>query len=201
MAYKIDPEVLAREGQKVLDIPLASGERFSALIEGLSRAYPEIIDNRQRRWLGSRAGGILGKLTFLYVSFSEYLLIFGCPAGTQGFSGRYNYMELYKVILAGRYTTYDLESEQIMPTVYMPGDTSYMKKGEARGLEIESGSWHLEYGRGPNITAMPFGLMDTLVSSVDLKPLVQTTSEYMSFLSRGLRNRPKVQQRNASGLR
>ena len=27
-----------------------------------------------------------------------------------------------------------------------------MKKGEARGLEIESGSWHLEYGRGPNIT-------------------------------------------------
>lgn len=204
MAYKIDPEVLVRECQQVLDLPLASGERFSALIERLSRACPEIVENRQRRWVGSRAGGILGKLTFLYVSFSEYLLIFGCPAGTQGFSGRYNYMELYKVILAGRYTTYDLESEQITPTVDTPGDISHMKKGEARGLEIESGSWHLEYGRGPNITAMPFGLMDTLVSSVDLKPLVLTTGEYMSFLSRGLRNRrrskPKVQTRNAPGL-
>ena len=99
----------------------------------------------------------MGKLTFLHVSFTEYLLIW--------------------------------ESEQIIPTVYLPGDVSCMKKGVARGLEIESGSWHLEYGRGPNITAMPFGLMDTLVSSVDLKPLALTTSEYMSFLRRGLRNR------------
>ncbi|CDO89144.1 hypothetical protein AWC29_11735 [Mycobacterium triplex] len=189
MTYKIDPDVLARECRQVLDLPLDSGERFSALIERLSHAYPEIIENRQRRWLGSRAGGILGKLTFLHISFSEYLLIFGCPAGTQGFSGRYNYMELYKVILAGRYTTYNLESDQIGATVYTPGDLTYMKKGEARGLEIDSGSWHLEYGRGPNITAMPFGLMDTLVSSVDVKPLAATTSEYMSFLSRGLRNR------------
>ena len=70
-----------------------------------------------------------------------------------------------------------------------------MKKGEARGLEIESGSWHLEYGREPNITAMPFGLMDTLVSSVDLKPLVLTTSEYASVLRRGLRNRCRSQLR------
>lgn len=189
MAYKSDPEVLAQESREVLDVPLDSGERFSTLIGRLSRAYPDIIDNTQRRWIGSRAGGILGKLTFLHVSFTEYLLIFGCPAGTQGFSGRYNYVELYKVILAGQYTTYDLESDQIAPTVYRPGDLSCMKKGEARGLEIKSGSWHLEYGRGPNITAMPFGLMDTLVSSVDLKPLMLTTSEYMAFLRRGLRDR------------
>ena len=202
MAYKSDPEVLAQESREVLDVPLDSGERFSALIGRLSRVYPDIIDNMQRRWIGSRAGGILGKLTFLHVSFTEYLLIFGCPAGTQGFSGRYNYMELYKVILAGQYTTYDLESDQIAPTVYRPGDLSCMKKGEARGLEIESGSWHLEYGRGPNITAMPFGLMDTLVSSVDLKPLMLTTSEYTAFLRRGLRNRRRsklAQPPNDSG--
>ena len=43
MAYKIDPEVLARECQEVLDIPLDSGERFCALIERLSRIYPEQI--------------------------------------------------------------------------------------------------------------------------------------------------------------
>ena len=80
MAYQIDPEVLARECQEVLDVPLDTGERFSALIGRLSRVYPDIIDNRQRRWIGSRAGGILGKLTFLHVSFTEYLLIFGCPS-------------------------------------------------------------------------------------------------------------------------
>jgi sigma non-opioid intracellular receptor len=189
MTYQIDPEVLARECQEVLDVPLDTGERFSVLIERLSRVYPDIIDNRRRRWIGSKAGGILGKVTFLHMGFMEYLLIFGAPAGTQGFTGRYNHMELYKVILAGRYTTYDLESEQITPTVYLPGDVSCMKKGEARGLEIESGSWHLEYGRGPNITAVPFALMDTVVNSLELKPLVLTTGEYVSFLRRGLRNR------------
>jgi hypothetical protein len=195
MAYKIDPEVLARECQQVLDLPLGTGERFSALIERLSRVYPDLIDNRRRRWIGSKAGGILGKVTFLHMGFMEYLLIFGAPAGTQGFTGRYNYMELYKVILAGRYTTYDLESEQIDPTVYLPGDVSFMKKGEARGLENEAGSWHLEYGRGPNITAVPFAMMDTVVNSMELKPLVLTTGEYMSFARRGLlnRRRPKVQ--------
>ena len=189
MAYKIDPDVLARECRHVLDVPLETGERFSALIERLSRVYPDIIDNTQRRWIGSKAGGILGKVSFLHIGPTEYLLIFGCPAGTQGFTGRYNYMELYKVILAGQYTTYDLESDQIAPTVYRPGDLSCMKRGEARGLSIESGSWHLEYGRGPNITAMAFGLIDTLVSSLDMRPLLLTTGEYIAFVKRGLRNR------------
>jgi hypothetical protein len=109
-------------------------------------------------------------------------------------------MELYKVILAGRYTTYDLESEQIDPTVYLPGDISFMKKGEARGLEIESGSWHLEYGRGPNITAVPFAMMDTVINSMELKPLVLTTGEYMSFARRGLRSRRRSKVQPSSPL-
>ena len=189
MTYKIVPEVLARESKEVLELPLENGERFAALITRLSSVYPELVDDKQRRWVPSRAGGILGKVSFLHMSFNEYLLIFGCPAGTHGFSGRYNHMELYKVILAGRYTTYDLESDQIAPTVYLPGDLSFMKKGEARGLEIDAGSWHLEYGRGPNVTAMPFGLIDTLVSSLDLRPLSLTTREYASFIAKRLRRR------------
>jgi hypothetical protein len=189
VAYKFDPDTLARECREVLALPLENGERFDALIERLSLIYPDLIANKRRRWIGSRAGGVLGKLTFVYVGFTEYLLIYGCPAGTQGFSGRYNFMELYKVILAGRYTTYDMESDQIAANVYLPGDVSHLEKGHARGLDIESGSWHLEYGRGPNITAMPFGLMDTLVSSVDLKPLLLTAGEYVSFVIERLRRR------------
>jgi len=189
MRYVFDPKVLAREVTAVLDVPLENGARFTALIERLSHVYPNAIENRQRRWVPSRAGGILGKLTFLYVGFTEYLLIFGCPAGTQGFSGRYHHVDLYKVIIEGRYTTYDLESDQITPTVYGAGALSHMRRGEARGLQIDSGSWHLEYGRGLNLTAMPFGLMDTLVSSVDIRPLKLTTSEYTSLITKRLRGR------------
>lgn len=73
MPYKIDPEVLARECQAVLDVPLDTAERFSALIERLSRVYPDLIDNRRRRWIGGKAGGILGKVTFLHMGLTEYL--------------------------------------------------------------------------------------------------------------------------------
>jgi hypothetical protein len=64
-----------------------------------------------------------------------------------------------------------------------------MPKGESRGLEIRAGSWHLEYGRGPTMTAMPFGVMDTLVSNVELRPLMLTTGEFARFAVRGLRRR------------
>ena len=170
-------------------MPLDSGERFSVLIEKLSKAYPDLVDNKQRRWIMSKAGGVLGKITFLYMGFSEYLLIFGSPAATDGFTGRNNYVDLYKVILAGQYVSYDLESDQIAPTVYRPGDVSCLKKGQARGLEIQAGSWHLEYGRGPTMTAMPFGLIDTVVSSLQVRPLVSTSSEFTKFIGRGLRRR------------
>jgi len=40
------------------------------------------------RWVGSNAGGILGKVRFLYFSPREYIVLFGSPTGTQGFSGR-----------------------------------------------------------------------------------------------------------------
>src|SRR5947209_14714135 len=132
MPYRFDPGVLAELCGAVIERPLENGEMFTALIEKLSNAYPDLIENKQRRWIGTRAGGILGKISFLHVGLREYLLIFGSPCGTNGFTGRYNYMDLYKVILAGEYTTYDLETDQIAPATYGPGDLSHLGKGEAR---------------------------------------------------------------------
>jgi hypothetical protein len=189
VAYKIDPDVLTRVCAEVLDRPLETGELFDGLIEKLAEVYPELVDNQRRRWIMSKAGGILGKITFLYMGPTEYLLIFGSPAATDGFTGRYRFVDLYKVILAGEYVTYDLESDQIGATVYRPGDLSHMRRGEARGLEIKAGSWHLEYGRGLTSTAMPFAMMDTLVASMALKPVLATTGEYLKFTARGLRRR------------
>lgn len=182
MKYKIDPEFLSQVSKEVIDLPLESGEMFSAIIEKISNEYPEIVENRQRCWVGSRAGGILGKMTFLYGSLSEYLIIFGCPAGSQGFSGRYNFMEIWDFFVAGKIITYDIESNQIAPNVYLPGDVGYLGKGQSLGLEIQSGSWMIEYGRGPNITALPFALMDSLISSVELKSFWLTMSEYTRFI-------------------
>ena len=187
MTYKIDPEFLTQVCKEVLDLPVENGEMFSAVIEKISNKYPKIVDKKQRRWIGSRAGGVLGKLTFLYISFTEYLIIFGCPSGTQGFSGRYNFMEIWDFLLSGKTITYDLESEQIAPTILLPGDVGYLGKGHSLGVEIQAGSWMIEYGRGPNITALPFALMDSLVSSVELKSFWSTMSEYTRFITKSLK--------------
>ena len=186
MAYKFDPEFLAQVAKEVLDLPLENGDMFSAVIGKIADQYPGIVENKQGCWIGSRAGGVLGKLTFLYISFTEYLIIFGCPAGTQGFSGRYTFMEIWDFFLAGKTITYDLESDQIAPTIHLPGDIGYLGKGHSLGVEIQAGSWMIEYGRGPNITALPFALIDSLVSSVELKSFWLTMKEYTRFLVRGL---------------
>lgn len=188
MTYKIDPEFLIQVCKEVIHLPLETGEMFSNIIEKVSNEYPGIVDNKQRRWIASRAGGVLGKLTFLYASFTEYLIIFGCPAGTSGFSGRYNFMEIWDFFLSGKTITYNLESEQIAPTILLPGDVGYLGKGHSLGVEIQSGSWMIEYGRGPNITALPFALMDSLVSSVELKSFWLTMSEYTKFIVKTLKS-------------
>ncbi len=189
MTYKFDLDVLVHVCNEVVDLPLDNGERLTALIEKLAAAYPDFIDDRPPRWTGTKAGGILGKISFLYLGFSEYLLIFGSPAATDGFTGRYNYVDLYKVILAGQYVTYDLESDQIAATVYRPGDLSWMERGRVRGLEIQAGSWHLEYGRGRTFTTVPFGVVDTLISSLEVRPLLMAGREFAAFIAKDLRRR------------
>lgn len=191
MTYKFDVSVLEALCRDVLDRPLDSGERFAALTEKLAEAYPDLIQDAPQRWMMTKAGGVLGKISFLYMGPTEYLLIFGSPAATDGYTGRYRQVELYKFVLAGRYVTYDLESDQIAPAVYGPGDVTCLPRGEARGLEIHSGSWHLEYGRGWTMTAMPLAMMDTLVASLAFKPVWQTTGEYLKFTGRGVRRRAR----------
>ena len=86
--------------------------------------------------------------------------------------------------LSGETRTYDLESNQIEPTVGRAGDKGYLEKGQSLGVEITAGSWMIEYGRGPNITALPFALMDSLIRSFELKSFFLTMSEYTKLILR-----------------
>jgi hypothetical protein len=184
MPTHIDPEVLHRVAKEVLSADLESGEMFDLIRSKLHEEYPHLIAPEARCWIGSRAGGVLGKMTFLYGSLNEYLIIFGCPAGTAGFSGRYNFMEIWDFFLSGETRTYDLESNQITQNIGRAGDKGYLGKGQSFGVEIEAGSWMIEYGRGPNVTALAFALMDSLISSVELKSFFLTLSEYTKLILR-----------------
>lgn len=111
MTYRIDPDVLHTVAKQVAGLPLESDELIIRAVELLADEYPDLIDATPGRWAASKAGGILGKVRFLYFSPREYIVIFGSPTGTHGFSGRYKHVEIHKFLMAGRIDSYDLEAD------------------------------------------------------------------------------------------
>ena len=185
MAYRIDPDNLHKVAKQVAGLQLGGGEVTGRAIELLADEYPDLIDPGPGRWVGSKAGGILGKVRFLYFSPREYLVIFGSPTGTQGFSGRYKHVEIHKFLLAGQIDSYDLEADDTAPLPPLrPGDHTCLEKGHARGLTIYPGSWHIEYGRGAVVATLPFAMIDTLLVSLDLESVRRSTVEFAKLLSR-----------------
>ncbi|KUH97081.1 isomerase [Mycolicibacterium acapulense] len=191
MRYRIDPDVLHGVAQQVVGLPVDSGELTTRAVELLADAYPDLIDAAPGRWVASKAGGILGKVRFVYFSPREYIVIFGSPTGTQGFSGRYKRVQIHKFLMAGRIDSYDLESDDNTAMALLPGERTCLEKGQARGLTIHPGSWHLEYGRGAVATTLPFAMVDTLLVSLELDSVRRSTVEF----SRLIRRRPRPRAR------
>ena len=191
MAYRIDPDVLATVAKEVAGQSLPGGELVHRAAELLAAAYPDLIEPTPGRWVGSKAGGILGKVRFLYFSPREYVVIFGTPTGTQGFSGRYKHVEIHKFLISGRIDWYDLESDDIAPNTLMPGDHTRTARGHARGMTIAPGSFHIEYGRGAVATTLPFAMVDTLLVSLELESVRRSTAEFGRLVANSVRRRRK----------
>lgn len=188
MTYKIDPDVLHTVAKQVVGLPLESGKLLPHAIERLADAYPGLIHTGPGRWVGSKAGGILGKVRFLYFSPREYVVLFGSPTGTQGFSGRYKHVDIHKFLLAGQIDSYDLDSDDTEPLpTLLPGEHTCLGRGHARGLTIHPGSWHLEYGRGAVVTTLPFAMVDTLLVSLEFESVRRSTVEFSKLVGRRFR--------------
>ena len=185
MRHHFDPGVLQKVVEDVAGLQLDSRDLIQRTVELLAEQYPDLIDPAPGRWVGSKAGGILGKVRFLYFSAREYLVIFGSPTGTQGFSGRYKHVDIYKFLLAGRIDSYELESDDTEPLPrLLPGGHTCLQRGHARGLTIHPGSWHLEYGRGAVVTTLPFAMVDTLTVSLEFESVRRSTIEFAKLIGR-----------------
>ena len=58
--------------------------------------------------------------------------------------------------------------------MYRPGDTHLMRKGTAKQYRCPGQCWALEYARGNIISMLPFGIADTLSSTMDVPTLLHT---------------------------
>ena len=89
----------------------------------------------------------MGMLTILYASWKEYLIFFGTPIDTTGHTGRYSFIEDHCFLLDGEMWYY--AAGQTEKTIYRPGDTIYLGKGQAKCYRVVDHAWILEYARGP----------------------------------------------------
>jgi C-8 sterol isomerase len=180
MGYIFDPQRLHEIVKRHLSLPLP--EKIERIAAELSAAYPGHI-RAQRDWVLNNAGGAMGQMLVLHASITEYVIIFGSPIGTEGHSGRY-FAHDYFYILDGEQWTY--REGQLEREVYKAGDCNLMPAGEARGYRIPNHCFALEYARGAIPLMLPFGLADSLFSTVDVVSVKKTLGIYTRAVLREL---------------
>jgi len=181
MGYLFDPDKLRDIAHQAVGMP--HKQMVQTIIDKLAEAYPGHIETKQR-WIFSLTAGATGVMTILHASLSEYVLIFGTPIGTEGFSGRYHFT-IYDFVLAGDLWTYLLD-EPGERVLNRPGDTAVLKRRQVKGWRMPEAGWVLEYARGAIPTALPLALSDVVFSAMDFPTLFETFWIYGKLTTREL---------------
>ncbi len=174
MAYVFDPDTLHAAAK----LAVASGEPLAGkariIREQLNQRFPGQI-NMADEWVYNIAGGAMGQMTVLHASLFEYVIIFGTPIGTEGFSGRFMADDYFMIIEGEQWAFNEGDAERM---VFKPGDLHHMPRGEARGYRMPDHCYALEYARGFIPAMLPFGLVDQLTSALDVPTVAKTLRIY-----------------------
>lgn len=181
MAYLFDPHELHQIAKLGVGRPDRE-QMFQLVAEALQRRYPQHI-TLDNPWIFNNAGGAMGQMKLLHCSLSEYIIFFGTPIGTEGHSGRYR-TEVHDFMLDGEMWCY--HAGEFEPTIYRAGDAAYLGPDKAKGYAVRSHAWMLEYSRGPIPLMLPFGLADTMFSTLDRATVGRTLWQYTKLVAREL---------------
>ncbi len=167
-----DPRVLYEIAQAGVGLPAEAA--FANVIRGLAAAYPGHICTEQD-WVFNAAGGAIGQLTVLHASLREYVILFGSCNGTEGHSGRYA-AEVFDFVFKGEmHCEYEGRFEL---EVDGPGTTAYLGRNAVKHYRIRQEAWMLEYARGAIPAMLPFGVADSLLSTLDYTTVARTLRNY-----------------------
>ena len=181
MGYIFEPECLHQIARAAMDKPF--DEMVDNVAKGLAEAYPGHINTRID-WVFSLVAGATGVLTVLHGSLTEYVILFGTPIGTEGYSGRYR-LDIWDFVISGDMHTYTEECVG-QATHTGPGGRALLRRGQVKGYRASRDCWMLEYGRGNIPSCLPVGVGDALLSAQDLRTVAKTFKNYGKAVCREL---------------
>jgi len=181
MGYIFDPHRLHEIGSRAIGLPFDA--MCSTVVDELAAAYPGHIDTRTD-WIFNLAGGLTGVMRVLHASLSEYVLIYGTPIGTEGFSGRFR-IDIWDVMLRGSFTTYT-DRDPSVAKLSQVGELVHLPPGVTKAVRIQPDTWMLEYARGPIFTSLPTALGDSVFRAMDAAILGKTLLRYSQLTLRSL---------------
>jgi hypothetical protein len=171
--FVFNPRILYEISKKGLGKSLE--QAFEIINDELAKAYPDYIVNNQK-WIFNNAGGGMAQLKLMHASIREYLIFWGTCVGTEGHSGRYR-SEIFDFMLRGEMRC---EYEGVFkPEVHVPGGKpAYLGSKIVKHYVIERDAFMLEYCRGNIVKMLPFGLLDSLLSALDLRTIGRLVYNY-----------------------
>lgn len=169
----IDPEDIHQIS--LLGMGLPPEEGIARIHEALMAKYPGLI-KENLDWTFNFTGATMAQMTLLYASTSEYILIFGTPVGSDGFSGRYPGMTVWDCMFAGEMWTFT--EGQYEKRVYLPGECAILEKNQGKGYRMFEGTWMLEYTRGNIPAALPTGVFAPTQLTLDWQNAWRTMKNY-----------------------
>jgi len=181
-----DPRVMDKIRKKALGKPIE--KCFEIIIDGLDRAYPGHVCKKQN-WIFNNAGGAMGQLSLIHASLREYVIFFGTCIGTEGHSGRYS-SEVFDFMLKGEMRC-EYEG-RFKAEVHVPsGKPAYLGNKVVKHYCVKNEAWMLEYARGSIIRMLPFGLCDSIFSTLDVRTIFRIMKQYAKLTIKELLTKGK----------
>ncbi|MBN2078267.1 MAG: hypothetical protein JW838_04835 [Spirochaetes bacterium] len=180
--YLFDPRVLNDIRNRCIGRPIE--ESIHDIINELDRHYPGHIC-KNPAWIFNNAGGAMGQLALLHASLREYIIIFGSCIGTEGHSGRYS-SEVYDYVIKGKMICeYEGRFTREVFTPDTPGP-AYLGKKVIKHYRIPEEAWMIEYCRGNIPKMFPFGTIDSIFSTLDMRTVARLVAKYAVLTLKGL---------------